>query len=281
MKLKPTSKFGMGWQPDRPDARDFKFVAPENFDASAPPNDLTKYFPPCYNQNRLGSCTAQAGEALHRAKLKQLGLPDFAGSRLGLYAMTRIYEGSLASDDGASIRDTILMMLADGLIDEAEWPYNEDKVFDKPPQVLYHKALAHKVTKALRITQDYSEESRRGVHGLASLARGDAFEFGMTLFESFEDDKTFQTGIVPIPNLEREGVLGGHAMDVVSAVLNSQMPYSLPNGAILQPEPMGGYGKARNSWNVDIGVDGYFYIPFSILFDPDYTDDLWAIVAAN
>lgn len=260
-----------GWRKEDPDPRDIKFRAPTGALVVPPLMDLSNFFPPVYDQG-ANDCTANAGEALFRAKLKQRGLPDFAGSRLGLYAMTRIYEDALAWDDGAFIRDTILMMLADGLIAESDWPYDLTKLHEKPPQALYHKALEHKAPKAIRITQDGTS-----AHGLASLARGDAFEFGMTLFDSFEDDKTLTSGIVPMPNLQREKPIGGHAMVCTGAILNSQMPFRLPNGAVLQKEARGGYLKVRNSWGPDIGVRGHLFLPFSIVFNEDYSNDFWAI----
>jgi hypothetical protein len=48
----------MGWVPDQ---RDFTFTAPQEIFKTLPPsNDLRKLCPPVYNQECLGSCTANA-----------------------------------------------------------------------------------------------------------------------------------------------------------------------------------------------------------------------------
>jgi len=93
---------------------------------------------------------------------------------------------------------------------------------------------------------------------LGCLADGFPFEFGFSVYESFESDQVARTGLVPMPK-RGESLLGGHAVVGV------------------------GYDQAterlivRNSWGVGWGDKGYFYLPFAYASNRNLSDDFWKV----
>ncbi len=58
-----------------------------------------------------------------------------------------------------------------------------------------------------------------------------------------------------------ESSLGGHAMEVVGWVENTDLPAAAPDGS------GGGYFVLKNSWGEDAGDCGYYYAPFDYLLE--------------
>ncbi len=114
-----------GWRRSLPDFRDLPY---ESARAAALPYsvDLRAKMPPVWDQGDLGSCTSHAILAAMHYQLTRQS-PDaqvLEGSRLAHYYMERAFEGTESIDNGAEIRDGIKIVLADGVIPEADWPYD-------------------------------------------------------------------------------------------------------------------------------------------------------------
>src|SRR5207249_4579290 len=92
-----------------------------------------------------------------------------------------------------------------------------------------------------------------------SIMAGYPVVFGFTVYDSFMSDAVAETGDLPMPDLSREGVQGGHAVLAV------------------------GYDDAikkfivRNSWGVGWGSGGHCFMPYDFVANPSYADDLWTI----
>lgn len=244
---------GFGWRPSLPDARDRRYDAGPP--VALPSNvDLRRFCPPVYDQGNLGSCVSNASEAAYRMALKRQNLPDFEGSRLALYYMTRALEGLPEEDAGSEIRDAVKIMLADGLVAENEWPYDIVKFAERPPQTSYHNALSHQAVGYYALAQDGAS-----YHLRHALAQGYPVIFGSSIYESFESSQVTATGKVPMPDLRRERIVGGHAMLAVG--------YDAGSRVVI----------VRNSWNSDWGANGYCYMPMDFVCSPRYSDDLWII----
>ena len=143
-----------GWTPDLPDHRDHTFalqIAPEKLPVSI---DLRKGCPVPFNQQQLGSCTANAiAGALEFDQIKQR-LPIFMPSRLFIYYNERLMEGTVSSDSGAMIRDGIKSVASQGAPPETIWPYNINKFATKPSSAAYSAAAQHKAISYSRVNQD-------------------------------------------------------------------------------------------------------------------------------
>jgi C1A family cysteine protease len=242
-----------GWRPDKPDHRDhiFGIGAPAKLPSSI---DLRSGFPPCYNQGNLGSCTANAiAAALEFSQRKQGEKDSCTPSRLFIYYNERAMEGTIGEDAGAEIRDGIKSVNLLGAPPEKLWPYNDGatKFKRKPTAPAFKQAMFHQSLKYARVL-------RHIISFKSCLAGGFPFVFGFSCFAAFDSDKVATTGILPMPS-PTEKDLGGHA--VIAA------GYDDSKQSIL----------VRNSWDTDWGINGYFWMPYAYITNPNLADDFWVI----
>lgn len=246
----------LNWRPDRPDFRDFKYevqrygveqqyTLPVNVDLSK-----IKWYPKCYDQGDIGSCTANCiGGAIHFNQGKQ-NLPQYIPSRLFIYYNERAMEGTISNDAGAVIRSGIKSVNKHGYAKEDLWPYDESKFKKKPPVIAYKDAAKHKATAYYRLN------NKNITYLKTCLAAGYPFVFGFTMYKNFWDaDKN--GGIIPMPSGEE---IGGHAVACVG--------YDDTKGMFL----------IRNSWGTASGDGtGHYTMPYAYMSSTDLCDDFWTI----
>ena len=240
-----------GWRADLPDARDFKFAVT----APLVESDLRAGFPtPPYNQGQLGSCVFNSGAALVQFDQRKQNSTVWMPSRLEWYYQTRVVEGTVDSDAGATIRDALKVLVHQGVCPESDWPYTISKFKTKPPAKSIADAKPHAGDQYLAVAQT------AGSMG-GCLHQGYPFWAGISVYESFENDAVAKTGMVPMPNLSSEQALGGHAIVVCGF--------------------HAGRWVCRNSWGVGWGDKGYFYLPEAYLLDPGLSSDFWTLRKVN
>ena len=237
-----------GWHPSGPDKRDRRFLrAPVALPASV---DWTDKLPPCYDQGQLGSCTANALagalQFLQAAQNEPLVMP----SRLFIYFNERVIEDSVASDSGAEIRDGIKSINSQGCCPESEWPYDELQFAASPLANCYADAAKELLLQYRAVDNTVLEDLK------AALVQGTVVG-GFTVYDSFESDSVSASGVVPMPDLSKESVQGGHAVLLVG--------YDDSKQAFI----------VRNSWGTTWGLKGYFTIPYTYFTDPDLASDFW------
>jgi len=252
-----TRKFG--WKRDSDDTRDWKFkallkhIALDEIPASV---DLTDNMTPVENQQDIGSCTANAAvgamEYLEwkRTQKRFWCFKQYRDlSRLFVYYNTRLLEGTVDVDAGASIRNTVKALAKHGVCDERIWPYEPSKWDDRPKDEAYDKALKRCVKDYYRVnTVDEI---------LQALALGFPVCFGAMIFDGFMG--VDRTGKVGMPKAG-EAPMGGHAMLIVG--------YDREDKECL----------VRNSWGTNWGKSGYCYFPFEYLAVPTgLASDFWVI----
>jgi len=244
---------GYGWVRDLPDQRDFLYAPPPAVAAALPAQaDLRAQFPAPYDQEQLGSCTANAiAGALQFLEGKEGSPAPVMPSRLFIYYNERDLEGSTGSDSGAQIRDGIKTVARQGFCPESEWPYEIASFAQKPPAACYQDALKERVSEYLRLTP-------ATVPLLTCLASGYPFVFGFSVYESFESARVAQTGVANLPG-PNERLVGGHAVVAVG--------YDQSSGRFL----------VRNSWGAQWGMGGHFTLPYQYLTDPMLAADFWTI----
>ncbi len=252
IKSKPQSKLkNFGWKRDLPDHRDFKFKI--NVPHELPPKiDLRLQCPPVYNQGNLGSCTANAiGSAFQFEQMKQ-NKPNFIPSRLFIYYNEREMEGTINEDAGAQIRDGIKSVVDKGVCPETMWQYIESKFTSKPCSQCYNEALNNQVKEYLRLSPHSLYEVKH------CLFDGYPVIFGFMIYESMMTENVTRTGLVPIPNVNEQPI-GGHAVKAVG--------YDDEKQCLI----------VKNSWGVEWGESGYFYLPYWFVTTPNASADYWTI----
>lgn len=210
--------------------------------------DLESQCPAVYDQGNLGSCTANAAAALAQFLMKKDGVADWNPSRLALYYWNRLQEGTVNEDSGASLHDAMSSMVKYGVPHESLWPYNVSKFTVKPSKPVWSDAYWHAIKRGLSVTQNLKAIK-------TCLASGYPIIFGFAVFDSF-DETVAKTGIMRMPK-ENEDISGGHAVMAVGYDDTTKMV------------------KVRNSWGSAWGKNGYFFMPYEFITNPNYCDDFW------
>jgi C1A family cysteine protease len=214
--------------------------------------DLRSTFPVVYNQDKLGSCTANAIAAAYEYdEIKQNEKDVFIPSRLFIYYNERKMEGSVDTDSGAEIRDGFRSIRVDGVCSEDMWKYDITKFNECPTQECYDDAKNHKSIEYKRVVQSQEQLKQ-------CLIEGFPFVFGFNVYSSFETQEVAETGIMPIPK-KGEELLGGHAVCAVGFDDNKRVFI------------------VRNSWGDSWGDKGYFYMPYAFITNTSQCSDFWTV----
>lgn len=204
------------------------------------------------DQKRTGSCVANACVSA----LEYLIALDHQGednypypelSRMFSYWYARARRGLQTVDQGSIIRDCVDSMRADGVCEEALWPFMVSKVNNKPSALSAKEASRNRVGIASRVI---------GLDGMIDcLAQGYPFVFGFMVYQGSMDEAG-RTGRMPMPKGSR---FGGHAVCVVG--------YDLPSRVFI----------IRNSWGSRWGNNGYCTMPFEYVASPQLSSDHWTL----
>lgn len=253
------------WRADLPDFRDTSFKQSGLISVNPLPStvDLRPLCSPVFNQGDLSSCTGNAlAGGLEFLELKELREKILAAeifnpnkfvniSRMFIYWNERVIEGDTNQDSGAEIRDGVKSLATIGACLESEWPHLEENVLEAPPQKAFEDAQNHKISKYYRI-EDLNDMK-------ACLYLGYPFIFGFTAYDQFESDQMAKDGMLQMPN-PYDQMQGGHAVLCVGYDDSKQCMI------------------VRNSWGSDWALDGYFYMPYSYISNPNLSDDFWMIL---
>jgi C1A family cysteine protease len=212
--------------------------------------DLRPTCSPVVDQGELGSCTANAIASGLREYLElKAGKSPIRLSRLYLYWHERALEGTIDQDSGAAIRDGMRVLQKLGCPPEMDFPYMISQFTVKPSPQAELDASKFRVKSYHRVPNLISLKT--------SLAEGWPVVVGFMVYESFESEKTAQTGLVSIPK-EGESLLGGHAVLAVGYKEIENKKYII----------------IRNSWGSGWGDQGYCYFP-EAMFTNGIVTDMW------
>lgn len=248
--VKKKIKRPLQWVKDNPDARDIIYVSSEN--KLATKIDLRTYCSPIEDQGILGSCTGQAIAGAIELLNNRGGKPNDV-SRLFIYYFERVILGTVNYDSGAYIRSGIKATSIYGASLESLWPYIISKYNVRPDDVAIADGEKRKVVRYERILDHDG--------CLDALNNGYPIAIGFYVYPNFY--KMGNDNIMPIPNSAIEMPLGGHAVLLVGYDIESELYI------------------ARNSWGVEWGDKGYFYMPFEIIKNRALSNDFWIIKEVN
>ena len=218
--------------------------------------DLTSGFPSVYDQGALGSCVSNGlSNAMRFCMIKDGASSVWIPSRLFIYYNGRVYENEPVSQDtGLSIGGAVLSVNQTRAVSEDLWPYIIADFTFQPPEALYLQAMQNTVFQYVAVPQTLD-----GI--MQSLIAGYPVVIGIQVYQSFESQTVAETGIVPMPDVATESLLGGHCIILCGAKQDV------------------GYFKCLNSWGASWGYNGFFFIPFNYILNPNLGGDYWSIRA--
>ncbi|MCK4792676.1 MAG: hypothetical protein KAV87_53595 [Desulfobacteraceae bacterium] len=264
------AKYGMGWQRDLPDIRDY---TPEHekieelfhqSKALNPPKagikksvDLTSWCSPIEDQEDLGSCTANAGAGLVEYYERRAFGEHLDASRLFLYKVTRKLL-HWTGDTGAWLRTTIKAMVLFGIPPEEYYPYIISKFDEEPSAFCYAFAQSYQSIQYYRLDRANVSPDQLLKRIKSFLAAGYPSMFGFTVY-NFGNEK----GEFAFPG-SHDPVQGGHA--VVAVGYDDNRKIGKDKGAL----------KIRNSWGTDWGEKGYGWLPYAYV-EAGLAGDFWSL----
>lgn len=226
------------------EAGDYGLMASESLPEKV---DLRAKCPPVYNQGTMGACTGFAiakglGEFVLKKQNRHTEL-----SALALYYQERKEMHTLDEDSGAYISVGMKILDNLGVPAEKAHPYPAPKLWNLPKE-MEAAMVAKPDNEAIEAGKKYRVAGVRAINSLRairkSLADGLPVVFGISIFDSFYDAKK---GEIPMPNLAKEKLQGGHAVTCVG--------YDTTKQVLIM----------RNSWGADWGDRGYFYLPYGFV----------------
>ena len=240
---------------DRTDKRDIDFATVAGwfqFLRRLPPRvDLRPVCSPVRDQGDLGSCTGFAAiTGFRECLLIQSGKPFVTLSPLFEYFWERYKEHTVLQDAGAQIRDAMKVLAKFGASPEADWPYDISKYTVMPPQQAVADAKNYPISGYHRVNTMLEAKQ--------ALSNKHPVVLGIEVWDSFESNTVAQTGLVPIPDFNSEGMQGGHAVCMVGY------------------DDVQHHFIVKNSWGTSWGDKGYFYLPYGY-FNPNLhlVLDMW------
>lgn len=244
----------LGWIPDVADHRDFLFTPPP-LTAPLPPA-LALSAPFNYDQEKLGACAANAGATLYEmTQLETDPVHRITPARMGIYYWTRFDQGTVAYDSGATNRGTLKAMANHGVCRESTWPYITSRFKLKPNITARAEEAKHRLDAMAYARVPQTKDAIK-----QTLAAGNPIQFGFPVPESFMGPAMASSGIMQMPG-PNEKIVGGHATVIIG-----------------WDDSMGAW-LIKNSWGVNWGLQGNFWMPFDWLLN--MASDLWTLYAVK
>lgn len=242
-------------QKSTPDARDhqLKLLNPK-LKISKSVN-LKSELPYIFDQGRIGSCTANSAGSMYSWIVKKNNGQTFIPSRLFLYYNTRVIQGTVGYDSGASLRNTMKSLKDYGVCPETSWAYLYDNLFTKPTSTCYEQG-------SQRQALSYASVAISLV-SMKNVLQTRPFILGILVYSSFFYPSVSKTGYVPVPNIQKEKLLGGHAILVLGYDDAKQCFY------------------CRNSWGTSWGMNGDFYLPYQYATNRKLSFDAWVLYSVE
>lgn len=253
---------GMGYLPDPPKAEGESPDWKADMLLSAAPvpetHSNSSLILSVLDQGGYPSCVGNAVAQGIRAEMVRRGVQDpVLGSRMWLWALSRLTHGALSEWGGTYIRNCCGVAAGIGLPPETSWPYDDADVRGRPrwqrrPGTEVFR-LAHDQRSPLGYYRIDSDGDQRILDIKRASSAGHTIAFGTQVAQSFLDLDSFD--VVGPPKVG-EPIAGGHAMLII------------------------GYDKLGaivvNSWGTGFGLGGMCRLSWDYILWA-FTNDMWVI----
>jgi C1A family cysteine protease len=249
------SRYRMGAPPDAvstmaPNAKEATAATPARLPAKV---DLRANCSPIDDQGQLGSCAACAavGVMEYVSRVAANGGAGEEYSRLFVYYNGRSMAGEQKQDAGLATPHAIASILGYGVVSEALWPYDIKRFKEEPPQSVY-KAAGNFSGMAY-----------------AQVPRGDPVKAALAssqpvIFRYYGDPDL-------IRQVRGDGMMAawGRNAPAQDGMGHTMMIVGYDDG----PR----HAIVRNSWGVDFGDKGYFYMPYDVMENATNPAEYWLV----
>jgi hypothetical protein len=203
---------------------------------ASPTKFVLSYLPPILNQGNWGTCVANA----FSFTVSKQTTNNVILSRLFLYNICRSINFSpLNRDVGTTIRTACQAISNYGVCKENVYPYVPSNLSALPSLSAFQNSRRFRQFTYLFISQDVTSIKN-------SLATYNShIIFGIMVYPGFMSPP--KSGIIPMPDLTKERLLGGHCITIVGYDDSTQM------------------FMCSNSWGTSWGSNGYCYIPYNYI----------------
>jgi C1A family cysteine protease len=212
----------------------------------SPSNFTITTINPILDQGNLGDCVINAFSYCISFQTNN----NFNSSRLYHYAICRILDNTpLNEDNGTTIRTACSAIKNYGAVKESSYAYNINLFANLPSLSIIQSSKYFKTFTYTFINQDITSiKNCLNTYKVPII-------FGALLYSSFMTNSVASTGIVPMPNVTKETLEGGHCMVLI------------------------GYDDTKklftcaNSWGTFWGKNGLCYIPYNYLLNSQLASD--------
>ena len=251
---------GLGLIPTPEHPSQPRYALPEVGTLPVRTTNRQQYAPPVRDQGSQGACTGFATTSCAYGVYKREGYHNpFVPSPAFQYYNSREIEGTTNQDSGSTITDAASALAKYGMTAESNCPYNPSIYTVAPTNFAYANASKHLAVQIQRVPQTLEALK-------SALVAKDFIILGVSVYASFEDASTAQTGLVPIP-APGEQFLGGHAQVVFDY-----------DDTIIAADGTKGVFITENSWGTGFGQQGYLLFPYAYILNATLTSDLWTLV---
>ena len=203
--------------------------------------DLRASFTDIRDQGAVGSCCTFATTSIYEYILKRGGDPSPDLSERFVFYHSNVIPGTIK--EGASYKQIIDTIAEHGICKEDLCPYIVDQIETRPSDAAFADAKQHLIQEAMNVRTKHEDIT-------SALSEGYPVGISLRIVDSFG---SCYKGFVNIPTEEDLAATeaGYHAMVVVG--------YSEKDKVYI----------VRNSWGTHFGDQGYCYIPFSYVDNPE------------
>lgn len=204
--------------------------------------DLREFFTKVKDQGQIGACSVFSIVSIYEYLLKRNSQEEYDLSESFVYYNVRHANGTELEDTGSSFQDVIMSMGEQGICKESLHPYTLS-LCDEPSVEAYTDGKKRRITKALNVNVNEKDIK-------SAIQEGYPVAISLKVFNSFYST----SGFVERPTEEEveSADFGYHAMVVVGFTDETK------------------HFVVRNSWGELFGDNGYCYIPYSYICDPQF-----------